>query len=51
MTADFAALLATGKPIVIVANNKAEGSAPHSVVELAKAIVAGGRPADGDVTG
>jgi hypothetical protein len=41
------AALKSGKPAVVILNNKAEGSAPLSVLELAKAIdreLQGGQP-------
>jgi hypothetical protein len=37
--------LANGLPVTIVANNQAEGSAPLTLIELARAILA--RIADG----
>lgn len=35
--------LAAGAPAFVIANNKAEGSAPHTLIGLAEAIVAGER--------
>jgi uncharacterized protein YecE (DUF72 family) len=40
-----AAALANGREVFVIVNNKAEGSSPLSVVELARAVVAGGAPA------
>jgi uncharacterized protein YecE (DUF72 family) len=36
----IAATAKAGKPVLVSINNKAEGSAPHSVIALAKAVVA-----------
>jgi hypothetical protein len=37
-------LLAGARPVIVIANNKAEGSAPRTLLALARALVGGTGP-------